>query len=244
MKCGVLGNSWFYIKCCDCDDLIFVGRNEIHNCQISCSSCKKVYSNPFYTSDKYCKYDDLVNDYLVKKYSLLCNRLNNPNNSFNDMINIFDGFRSLDIYKDSPKKCRQCLNLAPLNSSYELSCLSNLYKSLEDSESVAISNSLYDISIQWKQYEKDFEKFEADYSFKPKLSKIFEEYLEILLIVGFITLLYGFIIYFILLMAERIYRQFTIPKKRESTEYKNKVRMFEQRKQKIEEDIIIAKKLF
>ncbi len=152
----------------------------------------------------------------------------------NDFITVFEGFLSLGKYKDSEEKCKSCLDKLSFSNPDELFYISRGYKKLELTDCIELGNKCDSVASQWQNYEKEYAEFYERYDSRPKLLKLWDKYSTIIIIIGIVTLLNGFVFYFGAVLLEFIFRSLHTARQRKSKEYKETLASLTAKKQEID----------
>ncbi|MGN0468529.1 MAG: hypothetical protein ACI4GY_07390 [Acutalibacteraceae bacterium] len=174
------------------------------------------------------KYDA---DNLEYAYIDLCKKMNTAQTN-HELITIADGFKKLGDYRDCYLKRKQCLDRLAFNNPNELMVLGNCYKELPMCGRVG--DRCIEAAKEWNQYETDYKEFFSAYDSKPMLLKLWDKFSTLIIIVGIVTLLWGFIIYFGAVLIEFIVRSIVTAIKRASGKYKEESKALMVRKQEID----------
>lgn len=167
-------------------------------------------------------------------YSDLCSKMNKARTNA-EFIECYEGFSALHSYSDSWKKAKECLDKLSFNDPKELRFLGVSYLSiggvpyLDD-----LGNECIRASIKWQEYEDDYAEFYEKYNSRPKLLKLWDRFSTLIIIIGIVTLLNGFVFYFGAVLLEFIFRGIYTAVKRKSDEYKETLENLTERKQEVD----------
>lgn len=169
-------------------------------------------------------------------YNVLCKQLGCAATN-NDYITLYDGFKSLGPYKDSVLKRKQCLDNLTFNTAEELLYLGRCYQELNLSDCEMLAKRCLETANQWQEYNNNYKTFYSKYDSKPVLKTLWEKYSTLIIVVGFVTLLWGFIIYGGALLIEWIIRSIVTKAKRNSDEFETQSKNISMQKQLLDREL-------
>lgn len=174
-------------------------------------------------------------------YNNLCQKLNLATTN-NEILSLFDGFNELGSYKDSVEKRKQCLDKLTFSNAKELLFLGRSYKELGLSSCDEIADQCISTANEWEKYENDYNIFFSEYDSKPQLLKLWKRFSAVIIIVGLVTLLWGFIIYFGAVLLEFIIRAIVTKIKRSSDKFRQESQQLAKRKQALDSKLYELRK--
>lgn len=203
--------------------------------EIICYKCNTIQKNEYYQqedSEQISEINEVCdNDYEIQ-YIKLCQK-QDADKTNNDFINTFEHFLALDNYKDSLFRSKQCLDKLTVTDADELMFLGQSYTKVDLIKCKETGEKLISVAKEWKSVEVQEEIFNNKYSSRPKLLKLWDKFSTLIIIAGFVTLLWGFIIYFGAVILEKLFRLIYCSIKKSSDEYKTESAQLKQQKARI-----------
>ena len=137
----------------------------------------------------------------------------------------------------SKQKAIECLNEVTFSNSDELKELGEHYKKIENDTENEMADKCFSVSNEWALYNKEYGDFSSKYSYFPVSLGVFFTFGIVVVIVGLITLLWGFIICAGIVLIEFIIRLFVVSVRKKSSAYKKAKKEFEKRKFELDKRI-------
>ena len=171
-----------------------------------------------------------------QKYRELCKSISSSNTNAN-WYSLSDEFLKLSSVQGSKQKAIECLNEVTFSNSDELKELGEHYKKIENDTENEMADKCFSVSNEWALYDKEYGDFSSKYSYFPVSLGVFFTFGIVVVIVGLITLLWGFIICAGIVLIEFIIRLFVVSARKKSSAYKKAKKEFEKRKLELDKRI-------
>ncbi len=180
------------------------------------------------------QYEEKVNETLnLQKYNSLCNELKGCSTNAH-LYTLCKEFLSLPTVEGSAQKAAECLKKVKFSEPEELSELGEYYKKFGDAET---AERCQRVSDEWQQYNKDYNNFSDKYTYFPMSLALFITFGVVVVIVGLITLLWGFVICAGIVLVEFLIRLVVVSIMKGKPTYKNKKQALERRKSELDSHI-------
>lgn len=174
-----------------------------------------------------------INDRREVVYNDLCRKMEVARTN-NEFVKLYEGFASLGNFSDARAKSKKCLDKLTFNSPKELTFLANSYSKIDLPQCAELGKKCAEVATEWQHYEDDYERFNSVYTSRPYLLKLWDRFSTFIIIIGVVTLLWGFIVYFGAVLLEFIFRGILTAIKRDKPEYKEKFEQLSIRKQNVD----------
>lgn len=181
------------------------------------------------------------NDYQTQQYNRLCQDYNFAKNN-NEILSVLDGFKRLNGFSNSEEMCKKCLDKLTFSNPDELAFLGKEYNNILIDSCNQISEKCISTASIWQSYNQDYGAFISNYNYKPHLLKLWTKYPALVIIVGIITLFWGFIFYFGAVLLEFIVRYIWVKSKKSKDDYNNKEKELNERNKEIQSLLVDLRK--
>lgn len=152
-------------------------------------------------------------------YNSLCHRLSVATKN-NEFLSLYDEFKKLGDFKDSTEKCKRCLDKMSFSNASELSFLGEEYSKLPLPKANDIGRQCEEVAAEWKEFGEKQNLFKSKYTTRPYLLKLWDRFSVLIIIIGLVTLLNGFLVYFGAVALEYIFRLIFVKIKKSKSEFR------------------------